>query len=317
MIIHAPLDTEILSPLEKKGCQGRIVSIRHLKELRHEINGLHRQKLLNENLYREREFSSFDYEHTVFPEATSIIIVAYPDPPYNVTFNWYDKDISVRVPPTYLLGQSNDKRIKTFLLQSLKPLGYRVAKANIPLKLLAVRSGLARYGKNNIGYIRGMGSFCRLVAFFSDYVCERDEWFEPRKLERCENCTICFQKCPTNAITEKRFLIHAERCLTYLNEQPGHVQFPNWVSHAAHNCLVGCLRCQMKCPENRKIKNWIKQGPKFSFKETGLLLARTPIEHLPVSTVDKLKNFGIDYLIDLIPRNLQTLIKRIDNHKLD
>jgi epoxyqueuosine reductase len=36
------------------------------------------------------------------------------------------------------------------------------------LKRLAVRSGLARYGRNNVTYVEGMGSFLELSASLTD-----------------------------------------------------------------------------------------------------------------------------------------------------
>ncbi len=50
----------------------------------------------------------------------------------------------------------------------LGPAGIEVARARIPVKLLAVRTGLAQYGRNNIAYVRNMGSLVRLDAFCTD-----------------------------------------------------------------------------------------------------------------------------------------------------
>jgi len=37
----------------------------------------------------------------------------------------------------------------------------------VPIDRLAVRGGLATYGRNNVTYVPGMGSFHRLSAFYS------------------------------------------------------------------------------------------------------------------------------------------------------
>jgi epoxyqueuosine reductase len=41
-----------------------------------------------------------------------------------------------------------------------------VALSLLPLKSLAVRSGLAAYGRNNVCYVPGMGSFLELVGLY-------------------------------------------------------------------------------------------------------------------------------------------------------
>ena len=42
------------------------------------------------------------------------------------------------------------------------------------MKLAAVRSGLAQYGRNNICYVEGMGSFFSFHAYLTDRVFEED-----------------------------------------------------------------------------------------------------------------------------------------------
>jgi epoxyqueuosine reductase len=188
--------------------------------------------------------------------------------------------------------------------------GYRVAQAIVPKKLLAVCGGVAAYGKNNITYVDGMGSFHRLVAFYSNLPCEQDEWREPRLMERCERCLGCARSCPTGAIEPERFLLRAERCITFWNEKPGQVAFPEWVEASWHNCLVGCMRCQRGCPENREVLDFYEEGVEFSEEETGLLLERVPLAELPVVLVEKLEHWDLFELLDILPRNLEVLLRR-------
>jgi epoxyqueuosine reductase len=83
--------------------------------------------------------------------------------------------------------------------------GYHLAKPLLPLKTLAVYSGLARYGRNNISYVTGFGSYLQLMGAFSDLPCESDPWCEPKTLDRCSKCIACLQHCPTGAIADDRF----------------------------------------------------------------------------------------------------------------
>ena len=62
---------------------------------------------------------------------------------------------------------------------------------------------------------------------------------------------VCVKACPTGAIREDNFLIRAERCLTYYNEEPGNL--PQWIDIKWHNALIGCRICEKVCPENSTI----------------------------------------------------------------
>jgi len=245
------------------------------------------------------------------PEARSLTVVAVPDPQTRFTFTCNGKRIPTIVPPTYLHSQRNDKQAEDALAEILAPVGYRVIQARLPKKPLAVRSGLAAYGKNNITYVPGMGSFHRLVAFYSDLPCQQDDWQEPRIMERCEKCSACLRHCPTGAITAERFLLRAERCITFRNEEPGDVPFPEWLDPSWHNCLVGCLRCQSICPENRDFVEWITEGAEFSAEETTLLVEGAPLDQLPAALVKKLEQSDLVAQLDTLPRNLKILLERM------
>ena len=174
--------------------------------------------------------------------------------------------------------------------------------------MLAVSSGLARYGRNNITYIPRMGSFYRMTVFYSDVPCPQHEWHEIRMMERCQDCMACVRLCPTKALTEERFLIRGERCLTFHNYRPGHIPFPMWIDPTWHNCMIGCLRCQTCCPENKDFFNWIEDGAEFSSDETQLLLEASSLDQLPAKTMQKLE--GMMHFVDRIPRNLKVLLEK-------
>jgi epoxyqueuosine reductase len=206
-----------------------------------------------------------------------------------------------------------DKQAGDDLAEILAPEGYRVARALVPKKLLAVRSGLAVYGKNNITYVDGTGSFHQLVACYSDLPCERDEWREPRMMERCEDCVACVNACPTGAITAERFLVYAEKCITFYNEESSETPFPTWLNPSSHELLVGCLHCQRVCPTNRDIKEWVEDGAEFTAEETNLLLDGTPRDRLPKEMVKKMKESGFIGIIGVLPRNLKVLLERTES----
>jgi len=185
--------------------------------------------------------------------------------------------------------------------------GYRVAEARLPVKLLAVRSGLASYGKNNIAYVSGFGSFHRLTAFYSDFPLEEDSWQEMKMMDRCKSCQSCLKACPTGAVISERFLLRAEKCVTYFNEEPG--DFPAWIERSWHNCLVGCMYCQKVCPLNKDVLGWIERGAEFSSDETELLLEGTVFDNLPPDTQEALRRLDLVDYYEVLPRNLGVLLK--------
>jgi len=304
------MDQELFSQLEEQGYRGRIVSIDHLDELREEIEGRHEQGLFDEEFY-QKHLSWFAFAlPDSLPEVKSLIVVAVPQLQYRIVFTWKGEPRPFLIPPTYVGYNDTKNQIEKLLAEAVEPQGYGVERAKLPEKLLAVRSGLAAYGRNNISYVPGMGSFQEPVAFFSDLPCEDDTWQEAQMMDACENCAACLRSCPTGAINSDRFLLHAERCLTFHNEQPGDVSFPKWIDPAWHNCLVGCLLCQKVCPQNKEFVNWVEDGAQFSEEETVLILEGVPFDQLPADTSAKWKHLGLDEDYDIYPRNLKVLLDR-------
>ena len=152
--------------LAEDGYQGRIISTQHLPELQEEIEGRYKKGLLDQELYQER-LAWFDFRiPDDLPEAKSLIIVAVPRPQCQATFTWKGETRALILPPRYVVFDQTRNCIEKLLAEILVTRGYHVARTKLPLKLLAVRSGLGEYGRNNICYVSGMGSFlqtcCRL-----------------------------------------------------------------------------------------------------------------------------------------------------------
>ncbi len=300
------LSRALYESIGKQGFQGKIISIEHVGELETEIMTRYQKGLLDPDLY-DAYLASFDFAcHQKLKNARSLIIVTVPQPQIRVTFIQKDKTYPVFIPPTYYNAIDND--VADFLKADLKPQGYQLKKVRLPEKLLAVRSGLAQYGKNNITYVKGMGSFQRPVVFISDYPCAEDSWSEATILEHCENCSACLKACPTNAIVSDRFQLYAERCLTFHNESSK--AFPQWLPPSWHNCLVGCMICQKVCPANKAVVKWIEAGAAFDGEETDLILNGDSEQRLPRETVAKLKKLDMIRYYDVLGRNLRMLIEK-------
>ena len=153
-------------------------------------------------------------------------MVTAPQPQFRFILTWRSEPLPVTVPPTYLFNRETGTKIGELLARLLEPTGYHLATAILPEKLLAGSSGLAAYGKNNVTYVPGMGSFHRPTAFYTDLPCSDDPWRAPAMMDRCQKCTACLHACPSGAIVPDRFLVHAEWCITFHNEKPGRVPFP-------------------------------------------------------------------------------------------
>ena len=304
------MSEELFSQLEERGYKGRVVAIQHLGDLQEEIEGRYKQGLFDEEFYQgwltQFAFSPPDS----LPEARSMIVVAVPQPQTQVTFTWDGEPVRFIIPPTYF-EQKTENRVRELLARVLKLAGYRVAKAVLPKKLLAVRSGLAAYGKNNISYVPGMGSFHGLVVVYSDLPAQEDNWRKPQMMEGCQDCSACLRNCPVGAIPSDHFLLRAEQCITFHNEKPGDIPFPAWMDPSWHNCLIGCLHCQRVCPQNREFLHWVKEGLEFSQEETALLLQGVTLDQLPPPTAKKLEQSDMVDLLDVFPRNLDVFLKYV------
>jgi len=294
--------------IEERGWKGQVVPVARLSDLKQALCSYYERGLIDKTLYDE-QLGPFSFDlPSDLPEVRSIVIAAVPTPQMRIVFHWRGERVPVVVPPTYVSYYQRTERIQELMAGWLREEGYHLAKPNLPLKTLAACSGLTYYGRNNICYVAGMGSFMQLVGAFSDLPCKEDPWREPKALDRCESCVACLRRCPTGAIAEERFLLHAERCLTYHNEAAN--DFPNWIDPSWHHCLIGCMRCQTICPENKAVVNWYEDRAEFSEQETGYFIRRVPLDRLPSETTKQIKSLEINVDYQLLCRNLSMIIGR-------
>jgi epoxyqueuosine reductase len=297
---------EVFSQLKNQKFDGRIVSIKHLHDVQEAIERRHTQGHFDDEFYKKwlTEFVFNPPEH--LPTPRSLIVVAVPQPQLQVTFEWNGRSHPFIIPPNY--SYHSDAQVEDILTRALRRENYGVAMATLPKKLLAVRSGLAKYGKNNLSYVPGMGSFHRLTVFYSEVPCPEDIWQDLLMMEECHDCDACLRGCPTDTISSDRFLLHAERCISFFNERAG--DFPEWIKPQWHNALVGCLYCQRVCPLNKPFLQWIEDKAEFSEEETALLLEVASPERLSAITIKKIKDIYCWEYINVLGRNLNLLLKK-------
>lgn len=296
---------EVRKTLASSGFRSSVIPVHRLPDIKADLEILLERGHLDRDFY-EKRLSYLKWEPpTELPSANSIILTAARSPKILVTFRLSGREYPVIIPPTYLWH--TDHTARDLLARSLERGGYRIQDALLPIKLLAVRCGLAGYGRNNITYIDGWGSYFRLKAFYSDIPCDSEDWHELRMMEECESCAACLKRCPANVIREDRFLVDITRCITFHNEWDD--DFPDWIDPAWHNCLVGCMICQDICPMNSNMTDFTSTGEEFSEEETGSILEAVPLENLPGDTVEKLTRLCIQGYYELLRRNLEALIR--------
>ncbi len=239
-------------------------------------------------------------------EVRSLLVVAASSPAVKVRFRFEEGPFEAVIPPTYISTPIRQETLR--LLRSvLEPAGYNVARVAAPVKLLAVRTGLARYGRNNVAYVPNLGSLVRLDAYSTDApLPPEEEVFQGSwRLSSCPPCRNCHHVCPTGCIPYDGTVIQATRCLTYLNEQEG--EWPDWLDPTAHNALVGCMRCQELCPADRFFLRIPKVVAEFDGEETQWILQDRPAAELPPNLRAKLQALDLEDYTPVLGRNLRAL----------
>ncbi len=240
----------------------------------------------------------------------SVVVVAMPRPAHRVAFELANGRFEALLPPTYVRYRPTFEEVRQDLARNGLP-GSRIEHLTGPLKATAASLGLVRYGWNNLTYSPGFGSYQQLCGYVTDVELPVGNGSRPREpslLSECEGCDRCRAACPTHAIEDSQVLIHAERCLTFANENPG--PWPDWVPPRAHSCLLGCLACQRVCPANPKLPV-IDSGLTFSREESDALLndrRAKPSEENGIR--NKLAWIGQPHAEAIVGRNLRALVEK-------
>ena len=131
----------------------------------------------------------------------------------------------------------------------LREQGHRARASVDTLPILerawAARAGVGFIGKNCLLIVPGLGSYVLLAVVVTSAELPPDAPIR----ERCGQCRLCLDACPTRAFVAPRVL-DARKCIAYLTiEHEGPIepelrpQIGDW--------LFGCDACQDVCPFNR------------------------------------------------------------------
>ena len=285
--------------------------MQHLPELQEYMGELKAQNKISTNTTFHRYIDYMQFEPPEeLPQAKSIIILAIASKLGTVDIHYKSTIKKAYVPQNYYdMGPDPGEIIKMIQKNIIQLPGFHCVRTKLHLKLLAVRSGLAKYGRNNITYVDGMGSFYNLFAFYTDFEFEQDDWHDMELLKYCNTCTICLNKCPTGAIREGEMVIDVEKCISLYNEIPGEI--PSWIDAKAHNSLMGCMKCQAQCPGNKEAIQNLHIFDAISEKSVNLILNEDDKKEFqavfgPIFDINDQKS--TDYFFPVFRRNLEVFL---------
>jgi epoxyqueuosine reductase len=247
-----------------------------------------------------------------FASAKSVIVIAAYSKNMYANFRLDGNSYRIMIPFQYYSDDLDADKLKGIIQKEIiKIPGRRLVdvSADVPLKLLAARSGLGYYARNGLVFVEGMGSYNLLHAFLTDHPFP-DNWTNLRILDECNHCHACERTCPTNCISRWSYSVNIDKCLTLYNENHG--DFPNWILGNMHHALMGCMKCKAPCPVNEGIAELSGNMEDVSEEETRKILKGTPDEALLKSLQRKLRQFRAAATRDQFPilsRNLKVLIR--------
>ena len=128
--------------------------------------------------------------------------------------------------------------------------GIRIVNCQTPpVRWVAVKAGLGKFGRNNFFYTEEHGSYAHIDTWVVDVPFDYDNPSNPILMPECrKNCRRCIDACPTNAM-DRDFSMDRSKCITYLvygkkpQKQAVYEQMGLW--------LYGCDVCQDVCPMNK------------------------------------------------------------------
>jgi len=256
-----------------------------------------------------KHLSSFTYlEGSTVINPRSIIIIAMPRPAHILDVEFRGKNEQFIFPPTYVEYRKIFDEVLSDFKQSFERKNWQASLISAPLKSLAVHTGLAVYGKNNITYISEFGSYFQLVGIVTDIPAEANNMQKSSEAmaERCKTCQVCLKACALSAISQDRFLLFAEKC--YVSYSESAEPFPPGMIAPSPDCLVGCLTCQQVCPMNKGKLKYVDSGISFDSEESEVIFHNQTSSYLWKKIREKMKTLGLTEDNEIVLRNLRLLL---------
>ncbi len=125
-----------------------------------------------------------------------------------------------------------------------------VDSAPVAEKLWAQKAGLGWLGKNSLLITPENGSFVFIGELLVNLELKPDK---PLLRDKCGNCTLCIEACPTQAILSAG-KIDVSRCISYHTTANKLPEIDAGFKGRFKNRVFGCDICQDVCPHNKKAK---------------------------------------------------------------
>jgi epoxyqueuosine reductase len=290
----------------------RTFSVEHIGEVKDWFDKLKGESRISENKIFRSYIDNFVFNpEQIMPGAKSFVIISMPQKVLSLLVNYKNKKYEILIPSGYSddgvkLADVKDRIMKDIIKDPSKKL---FEKVKLPLKTLSVKSGLAEYGKNNITYVDGYGSYHQLIGFYTDKVLD-DNWGSLNLLRECKGCSICVEKCPTKCFRENNFVLDIGKCVTLYNELPDPI--PDWIDSKSHNAIVGCVKCQWDCPANALANKRTERLAELTEEETEFLLNKGNDEKIKKDLLGKLSSkFPYINDIDYVSRNFKLVFNNL------
>lgn len=303
-----PNQPRILQLFEAAGYQAAVVALALVDEAVRDMAGLFESNALDPAFARRYRNKFRPGWQSAYPHARSVILLAVPAPMLLLRFAVHGAVREGIIPPGYAHTDLENSVMQTVKAAFADTDSSFAWLEGVPMKLLAVHSGLCRYGRSNITFCEGLGSFIELYGIVTDMELPVPALHAPRetRMPECDNCKACTNACPTGSIDPDTRIIHAERCLTYLNENQN--EFPSWLEPSAHHTLVGCVKCQRTCPKNRGHLTIRTVTDAFDEEDIDAIFAGGEFAELPEKTRIALHAYNLDEYWPQLSRNLRALL---------
>jgi epoxyqueuosine reductase len=265
-----------------RGYRLEVAGVEVVGEVLRKLEGRRADGMLDPAFYDEYLSWIKPLDETLMSGTKRVVAVVLPRPIHVLPVRVGGRVVETLIPPTYVLYKKTFDDVLADMKANALDDEDEAAILKVPLKSLAVHMGLTAYGRNNITYAAGFGSGLQVLGYVVGSPkakarrAKRRAWPEGM-LARCSTCRACVNVCPTGAIREDRFLISAERCYTLHSESRR--PFPPGSKLPKSVCLIGCMDCQLVCPENRGRLKTAPSGVELSSEETeAVLLAGSGLE---------------------------------------
>ena len=214
----------------------------------------------------------------------------------------------VVVPPHYAGYETVPDGLAAAVQAAVAPFGRRAARIEPPLKTLAAGAGLARYGRNNIAYVPGLGSYLMLAACVTDAPPPAAAVWSRRA---GAGTLRALQRLPASVPHRGhpcRPLPAGHRTLPHLGQRGHGARSPPGSSPPGTPAPSAACAASRRAPRTLGVDLVVAPAEEFDAEESAAILAATPSADLPAGTRAKLERCGLDYDPQLIARNLHALI---------